>query len=476
MRHHLLYGLFLCGLCLLAHLGVLSKPALALSLEQVLQNLDQNYPPLQAARQKLMAVQGKLQQKQGAFDTKIKAKGSSIPAGYYRQIILDGLVEQTTPLWGLSFYGGYRLGVGDFAVYDGKKATHSLGEIRTGFQLPLLRNGPIDENRLALALAELDLERARLEVFEKQLKFIKEASKYYWSWVAASRKAQLAKELLELAQKRNRDLEQSIALGQLPPIILTENQTALFKRQAKWIEARQKQQQAAWALSLFLQRQDSGQLQLPISSDTSPDFPTPPEVNEAYLLKTLPQALQMRPEPQVLQIQLEQNQLNKLWAENQGQPELNLNLGLSQDIGQGDKSRDPLELEVGLNFEWPVQLRKAQGLLNQLHAERQQLELELRFSQEQIGVEIQSLVTALLAAQERIKLARQQVRVAQELETAERNRFELGATTLLILNLREQARGDAVNEEIEALETWFKTQAEYLAALGLLRSSALPLL
>lgn len=468
MKHSLLYCLCLWGL-------YLPGSALALSLDQVLQSLDQSYPPLQAARQKLAAAQGKLRQKQGAFDTKIKAKGSSIPLGYYRQIVLDSLVEQATPLWGLSFYGGYRLGAGDFAVYDGKKVTDGLGEIRTGFQLPLLRNGAIDENRLAVALAELDLERARLGIFEKQLEFVKKASKYYWSWVAATRKAKLAEELLQLAQERNSNLERSVALGQLPRITLTENQTALFKRQAKWIEARQKQQQAAWDLSLFLERKGSGPPALPAIAESTLDFPAPPELSEAHLLKALPEAQKLRPEPLTLEIQLEQNRLHRFWAENQHQPELELNLGLSQDLGQGDKSRDPLELEVGLAFEWPVQLRKAQGLLEQLSAEQQQLELELRFSQEQIAVEIQSLITALLAAQERIKLARRQVQVAQELEEAERSRFELGATTLLILNLREQARGDAVNEVIEALESWYKTQAEYLAALGLLRSSSLPL-
>jgi outer membrane protein TolC len=366
------------------------------------------------------------------------------------------------------------LGAGEFATYDGKKMTDGLGELRSGFQLPLLRDNAIDLPRLDIAQAELDLERARLGVFEKQLKFIKMASKQYWAWVAAAKKQELAKDLLLLAQKRNDDLSQSVALGQSPRILLTENQTSLLKRQAKLVEAQQKQQQTAWELSLFLLRNSEGRPQLPQISAPG-QFPFLPSLDVKRLISLLATALQSRPEPLDLELQLEQNRLARLWAENQNLPQLDLNFGISKDLGGNDKTREPLELEAGLGFEWPIQFRKARGLLQTLEAEKQQLEWELRFSREEIEVEIQNLVTVLQAAQQRLELVRQQVKVALELEMAERDRFALGATTLLVLNLREQARGEAMNEEIEALEVWFKSWAEYITALGLLQESALPL-
>ncbi|PIQ26699.1 hypothetical protein COW36_00930 [bacterium (Candidatus Blackallbacteria) CG17_big_fil_post_rev_8_21_14_2_50_48_46] len=443
-----------------------------LSLESVLQSLDQHYPPLQAARQKLEMAKGKRLQKQGAFDTKLKAKGSAIPLGYYEQIVLDSQVEQALPLWGLSLFGGYRLGAGNIAPYDGKKQTDGLGEIRTGFRLPLLRDGVIDQVRLEIAQADLELELARLDVFEKQLKFVKEASKYYWSWVAAAHKTRLAEDLLHLAEKRNQDILKSIQLGQLPRIAQIENQTSIFKRQAKLIETRQKQQTMAWELSLYLRKQTASVF---TGAQAFADFP--PVQNRAadQLLKPLTQALARRPEPLGYLVQLEQNRLSRVWAENQKQPQLDLNFAISKDLGGSDKTRDPLELEAGLGLEWPVQNRKATGLLQELVAKQKQLELEYGFWHEKIAVELQSVVTALVAAQQRVNLARQQVQVAQELELAEQERFALGATTLLVLNLREQSRGDAVNEQIEALESWFKAWAEYLAALGLVQESVLGL-
>ncbi len=462
--------------CLLSFGGLMLTvyQASALSLDAVLLSLDQHYPPLLAARQKLSMAEGKLLQKRGAFDTKFKAKTSLVPLGYYEQVVLDGLVEQATPLAGLTFYGGYRLGAGEFAVYDGKKVTDGLGEIRSGFILPLLRDNAIDLPRLEIAQAELDLERARLGVLEKQLKFIKEASKRYWAWVSAARKQVLANDLLLLAQKRNQDLNQSVVLGQSPRIVLTENQTALLKRQAKLVETQQKQQQTAWELSLFLLRNAEGRPQLP-QTPAPEGFPPLPSVDISRLNRQLVKAFSFRPEPQDLALQLAQNQLHRQWAENQNLPQLDLNFGISKDLGGSDKTREPLELEAGLGFEWPLQLRKAQGLLQTLEAEKKQLEWELRFSREEIEIELQNLVTVLQAAQQRVALVRAQVKVALELETAERERFALGATTLLVLNLREQARADAMNEEIEALEIWFKSWAEYLAALGLLQESALAL-
>ena len=36
----------------------------------------------------------------------------------------DVSLEQATPYWGTEFFGGYRIGSGDFAVYDGKDKTN----------------------------------------------------------------------------------------------------------------------------------------------------------------------------------------------------------------------------------------------------------------------------------------------------------------------------------------------------------------
>lgn len=75
--------------------------------------------------------------------------------GYYSSKRLDTVVTQPLPVLGASVFGGYKLGLGTFASYDGKSQTLDLGEIRGGLVLPLYRDSAIDSRRAALFAAEL---------------------------------------------------------------------------------------------------------------------------------------------------------------------------------------------------------------------------------------------------------------------------------------------------------------------------------
>ena len=67
---------------------------------------------------------------------------------------------------------------------------------------------------------------------------------------------------------------------------------------------------------------------------------------------------------------------------------------------------------------------------------------------------------AVLAANERAKLATEEVTVALDLADAERERFRLGDSTLFTVNLREQAAVDAELREVSA-------KSDYLRAFTL---------
>jgi outer membrane protein TolC len=56
------------------------------------------------------------------------------------------------------------------------------------------------------------------------------------------------------------------------------------------------------------------------------------------------------------------------------------------------------------------------------------------------------------------------VELSQELLAAEESRFQLGATDLLALQLREQAAVDARNLDVDAVTEAFRALADYRAA------------
>ena len=52
------------------------------------------------------------------------------------------------------------------------------------------------------------------------------------------------------------------------------------------------------------------------------------------------------------------------------------------------------------------------------------------------------------------------------MEAAERRKFDLGDSNLLLVNLREQATADAATTEVDAHLNYFDAQADYRAALA----------
>lgn len=438
-----------------------SANAEALTLDALIQEVRNYYPPVQESRAKLLQVRGKLLEKEGNFDTKYKGKVEGIPIGYYRQFRLDQVVEQATPWWGLQFLGGYRLGLGKFADYDGKKETNSLGEIRVGFEIPLLRDGPIDAWRAEIAILESQVDESELAVFAKQLEATRKGLKTYWNWLITGYKLQVAQDLLKLSEERMRQLEAEVKQGKKPPVDLLENRRALVKRQAKQIEVAQKWAEKSLELGLFFR---NGRLPSEVKLPPLPQAMCPPETPTADLEK----ALQQRPELLMLALRQEQNQIGQRLAANQLLPDLRSFALLSQDFGTGSSSREPLELETGVGITWPIQNRKAEGFQQQLQAEAQILETQMRFLSSEIRAQVNTAHLSLNAACQQIALAETEVQLAQALAEAEAIRFNVGGSDLFGLNLREQAAAEAQERWLDAQETYGIARGERSLSLGLL--------
>lgn len=153
---------------------------------------------------------------------------------------------------------------------------------------------------------------------------------------------------------------------------------------------------------------------------------------------------------------------------NQRAPGVDVSVMGAKDIGAGKDKLNRDELYVGLNVDIPLQRRVAGGRAQVAAANLQRLKWEERDGlEDRIGAEVKDALSALSAARQRLTLSAQQQQAAQQLEEGERTRFELGESTLLFVNLREIASGDAALQAAEAAGNLFKGHADYQAALGI---------
>ena len=436
-----------------------------LSLQQVIASVKANFPPLLTALQEREVADANLLSAEGRFDTVLRARGDLNRLGYYSNERVDVSVDQPLQWQGLSLYSGYRLGEGSYPYYDGYYQTRSLGEWRAGLKLPLLRGRETDSRRTELQKAKIGQRLADLSIDGQKITIVQAASRRYWDWVAAGRRYVAIQNSLKIARTRETFLEESVNLGQLPAIEVTDNKRAIFQREAQLAEAGRALQQAAIELSLYY-RDSAGQPIILTAADLPAVIPEPRQYDESKLEEDVRAALEQRPEIARLQRQNEQLQQDLKLAKNDQLPQIDLFTTFYTDSGVGPAYVSTREWKSGVAFEFPVQRRIAKGKQAALSAQQEKLKLRTGYAADGIKADVQDAASALSQAYRRTEAAQDEVAATRQVEEAERLRYDLGEGTLFILNLRELATAEAEIRLINAKADYQRAVAQYDYALA----------
>jgi outer membrane protein TolC len=435
-----------------------------MGLDDVLRTLDARHPLLVAAEQERPLAAGDLQSAEGAFDLAWRTRGVGVPLGAYPSARIDSVVEVPTTLWGTSFFAGYRWGTDTFADYDGKLITNELGEVRAGALVPIWRNGPIDRRRATIERSEIGLALAELTVTERRIELTRLTTLRYWEWVAAGRRLAIAETLLRVARDRDAQLGERVTKGDLPELERIDNQRAILQREQQVISADRSLVQAALELSLYF-RDARGEPIVAVRSQLPGDVPAPSEP-ELVSDRVVAEAKARRPEVARAEGQREQARVERDWAENQRMPAIDLQVLGSQDLGAGDAKRQKFEFEAGVLIDVPIERNVADGRAASARAQLARADAQARFAGDRIRVELRDASSAMLAALERHGVAVRELELARRVEEAERDKLELGDSSLLLVNLREQATFDAALRELEARLDARRAKAAFDAASG----------
>lgn len=444
-----------------------------LTLEQVLQSVETHYPPLLVALQDKVLASADLMVAEGRFDFALRGGYDGAYFGAYPNDVYRASVEKPLEFNGMTLNGGYQLGEGSFAAYDGKRQTDSAGEFRTGFRAPLLRDRAIDSRRADLYKALIGRRIADLGVDQQRLTIIQMATRRYYDWVAAGRRLEAAGAVLKVAEQRDQQLRDASEIGQIPRIDVTDNQRAILTRRNQVIEARRALELAAIDLSLYY-RDANGQPNLVSPSLLPPDFPALRDLTEQRLADDIDLALKRRPEVRRFTAQKEQVEIDRKLARNQLLPNIDVAVNYSRNAGDRIIKRGPDELQASLIFDLPLERRQAKGRDLAAVARIRQFDERERFAKDQITAEVQDAYSAVRAAYSRARVLREELEVARQLEEAERARFQLGDGTLFLVNLREQATFDTAIRELAATNDYFRAWALYEYAIAEALSSAKP--
>lgn len=441
-------------------------PALApagspvLSAADLLASSAQQSPQILEALARVRAADGRRLGAEGAFDTLFSAEAGSRVLGYYSGSHADARIARPLENWGGQVYGGYRVSSGTFPLYEDKNYTNQLGEIRAGAVFSLLRDRMIDDRRFGRVSADADQAISQAERQMVAIGVQRRAFDAYLNWVAAGQRLAVFRQLLDLAQERQRGLRRSFEAGLRSRITLTENEQTVLRRQAMVVQAEQALANAANTLSLYW-RDGEGKPLIPRPEQMPAQLPAAP--------LTAPQTEVARPDLLVAQLRERLVRDRLALDRNALLPRLDLQVEMARDIGEtgpGGISRSGNDLRFGLRFSVPLEQRAARGRLMQTEAE---LEANLRRTQwldEQIKTEVEGIGIALNAADRLIGLTADERQRADEMAMAERRRFEMGASDLFLVNSREETAASVSLNLLEQQVRRISQSADLAAATG----------
>ena len=439
-----------------------------LALADVIASVARSFPVIEQARLQGGIASGEIMSANGFYDHKLEGYTLSDPTGVYRNYRQSiGVARQLW--WGGYLSAGYRLGRGDFEPWYKERETDKSGEFKLGLVQPLLQGRAIDPARVALFQANLRQQAVAPEIERAILNNALEASQHYWNWVAAGAILEAQRELLELAETRTKQLEDLVKAGKIKSLDLVINDGLVAERKLKVIESEQKYRATGFKLSLFL-RNEVGEPMVPSDDWLPGKFPAVQPMMPGDFQADMAAAMVQRPEPRLINLEIQQITWDNRLARNQMLPQLDLITEGSQDAGDpasssNDKSR--FELEVGLQGELPIQRRKALGKIQSTNAKIADKQQKLRWQEDKIGAELRTARNALDLASDGVVQAELALRRAIATLDGFRDMFSEGKTDLVYLNLQETKVNETEIKLIEAQTKWFEALAEMQAALGL---------
>ncbi len=442
-------------------------PGTPLNISDVIASVYSSFPQVQQSLLQRQVASGQALGAWGTYDTKLGGFTLSEPTGFYRNY-RHGLSVARQTWWGGYLSAGYRIGRGDFQPWYKERETNEGGEFKIGWVLPLAQGRAIDPGRVAVFQANIARRAAGPEYQSALLQASQEASLAYWNWLAAGLRLHSQRDLVGLAQTRQRQFEAGEEAGKFAVIDVVFNRQLLAERTAQMLESQRKSQESGFKLSMFL-RENSGNPLVPAPQWLPRSFPVIPRLPPVDFESDFAQAVAARPEMALLAFEIQRLQIDRRLACNQMMPTFDWVSEASQDAGVPASSindKGQFELLLGFQGELPVQRRKARGKVIELDAKIAQVMQKRRLQRDKIGVELQIAQNDLRLADQILEQAIIGYKAAHDSLERYRYAFERGYADLIYLNVLETKATESEIKLIDAQRDWFAALIRIQAALG----------
>lgn len=454
-----------------------------LTIEEVLARIELTHPLLRATGLERARARAKVLKALGAWEPKVRnelevdryqtynltnVSGVNTLTGGYN----DTMLKVGHP-YGFEIFGGIRNGFGDRSTlggFDGVRAQRIVSPavgipqdmqgfypqqvLLVGGAFNLLRGFMVNEEFAEFQQAELAGPQAEVKVAQKRQDLYLAGAIQYWDWQVAVKQADVVKRALAVADERYRMVEGRSKAGAVAPIDVVEAREEVQRRREAAIAAQRKVEYEQYKLALFLWENGAPVTPRP---EWAPEFqgetPLPSEEDVAAFKV---EATEDRPEVRDLYIEAKLNNIELKLAKNNLLPKLTIQGG---PVTGGIYYLGGFAYHMGATFSMPLFNRGARGKVLHAEAEQTRLAYKQAYTERSVAIDVDNWLSAIVRARDRVKASTEALRLAKTLEEGERARFNMGATSVLFVNLRERA-------VVESAYELYRAQADYAVARG----------
>lgn len=349
------------------------------------------------------------------------------------------------PTWvGANLKSGYESNRGSYLSDD--MYVPGSGLWYMGVEIPLGQGLFYDERRLQLQQARNLQQMGALDRQIMLNDLLLDAYSSYWLWTEAYRKFLIADEGFQLAKQRFEAVKSQVATGDTPPIDTVEALILLENRTIDRLQSKNNLANTKLLASTFVWNDSTQPILIPeiVKPQSRVQLTSELILNISDRVDTLPVVQQAY-------YKIEQMELELKWKREQLKPTVNLNYNLlTKPIGNESLAAFSTQnYKFGVTGYVPLFLRKERGGLKQTKLKLENANLDYSVKKREYQVKVQTMQNELNQVRAALETQKRLVEHTRKLRDAELIHFEMGESSLFLVNTREQAYLSSENKLVE---------------------------
>lgn len=437
------------------------KPTDTLSLTEFLGYVKKYHPRMRQANLEISKAEAGLMIARGAFDPKIEVDFNEKQfkgAEYYS--LLNSSFK--IPTWyGIEVKAGFDNSEGMYV--NPENTLPNTGLTSLGITVPLGQGLLINQRMADLRMARLQIGLGKAAQQLQAVNTLYDASLAYFNWIKAYNEMELYRQYLDFANQRYTGIKRSIELGDKRAIDSIEAGIVIKNRKLNLEDAKLKLIKAKLELSNFLWIENTPvELQNTLVPEAALDKKIAAVLGVDVLAPALPED-----HPKILSLQAELDMLKierKLTA-NMLLPKVDIGYHYLSEPAAFDNYRFE-DYKVGLNFSFPIFLRKERGYLQLTKLKILDTEFELDFQKAALQNKISAGQNEIEALQRQMELTNQLVADYASMLASEERLFSFGESSLFLINARENSLVTSRISQIDLQNRYLNANASLMQLLA----------